>query len=86
MKVVLTTSFILDSKHLVSWVVAFKWTIPRFVCAPLVTSKFLRGLKSFDKVVIKVDFGSFKEITFNTSNCSYVMKKWYCEMCQVGKI
>ena len=79
--------FFPDGKHLASWVVSVKWTRPYFVCGPLVTSKFLRGWKSFDTALIKVDFKNFNESNFYTSKVGIMWcRSGGCEMCQVGKI
>lgn len=79
--------FFPDGKHLASWVVAVKWTRPYFVCGPLVTSKFMRGWKSFDTALIKVDFRNFKDDKFFTSNVGNIWcREGGCEMCQVDKI
>ena len=78
--------FFPDGKHLAEWVTKVKWTRPYFICGPLVTSKFMRGWKSFDTVLIKADFTSFNGRRFY---CSKVSNEWCrdggCFMCEDGK-
>ena len=51
--------FFPDGKHLAMWATGVLWTRPYFVCGPLVESSCLRGWKSFDTALVKVDFRQF---------------------------
>ena len=74
-----------DGMHLASWVTKVKWIKPYFICGPLVTSKFMRGYKSFDTVLIKVDFRDFKDKYFYKSfRDAQWCRKGGCKSCEVG--
>ena len=58
------------------------WTKPFFECGPLVTSKGLRGRKSFDTVVVGMDFRDFSLDYFHSSFVKREMcRKGGCENC-----
>ena len=77
--------FFPDGMHLAFWVTEVLWTRPYFICGPLVTSRFMRGRKSFDTVLIKVDFRNFDEDMFYDANVSVKgCRNGGCVLCQFG--
>ena len=77
--------FFPDGKHLALWVVDVLWTRPYFICGPLVESRCLKGWKSFDTALIKVDFRDFDVNSFYKSKED---PKWCREggCCVCGKV
>ena len=64
--------FFPDGNHLADWVIDVMWTRPFFICGPQVESKAFRGRKSFDTIIIKVDFNT------NVDFYKPVLSKKYC--------